>query len=100
MSGAASKKMRNTLTSVTERMGTHKDAWESPELTSKVAHDELELVGLDDLGDLVGNSLNAHLGLLIVGRDLGRRDHVSDLVLELLLDTTAECDRDKFQEGK
>jgi len=50
--------------------------------------------GLHDLGDLVGDSLHAHLWLLVVCGDLGRGDHVSLLAAELLLDTTIkeECD--------
>ena len=57
---------------------------------SKVAHDEFVFASLDNLGDLVGDTLDAHLGLLVVSGDLGRGDHVSFLALELLLDTTVE----------
>jgi hypothetical protein len=67
------------ITSVTDHVGG-----------SKVAHDEFVLAGLDDLGNLVGDTLNRHLGLLVVGGDLGGGDHVSLLALELLLDTTVK----------
>lgn len=43
---------------------------------SKVAHDKLVFTTLDDLGDLVGNALGAHLGLLVVSWHLGRGDHL------------------------
>lgn len=37
----------------------------------KVAHDELVLAFLENLGDLLGDTVHAHLRLLVVGRDLG-----------------------------
>lgn len=57
---------------------------------SKVAHDKLVLLGLEDLGDLVGDTLRTHLRLLVVGSDLGRGDHRTLLALVLLLDTAVE----------
>jgi hypothetical protein len=61
---------------------------------SKVVHDELELALLDALAQLVGDSHGTHLGLLVVCGDAGRGDHVSDLVVELNLDTTVEEEGD------
>lgn len=61
---------------------------------SKVAHDELVFAGLDNFGDLVCDSLDAHLGLFVVCGDLGGRDHVSLLALELLFDTSVEEEGD------
>lgn len=61
---------------------------------SKVAHDKVKLVRLYDLGDLVGNSLHTHLGLLVVGGDLGRGDHDALLALVLLLNTAVEEEGD------
>jgi hypothetical protein len=61
---------------------------------SKVVHEELELALLDALAELVGDGHGAHLGLLVVGGDAGRGDHVSDLVVELDLDTTVEEEGD------
>lgn len=61
---------------------------------SKVAHDEFVFAGLDDFGDLVCDSLDAHLGLFVVCGDLGGRNHVSLLALELLLDTSVEEEGD------
>jgi hypothetical protein len=57
---------------------------------SKVAHDEVKFTSFDDLGDLVSNTLNAHLGLLVVRGHLGRGYHVSCLALELLLNTAVK----------
>ena len=48
------------------------------------------LVLLDDLSNLVGDTLDAHTWLFVVGRNLGRRNHVALLILELLLDTAVE----------
>jgi hypothetical protein len=61
---------------------------------SKVVHEELELALLDALAQLVSDSHGAHLGLLVIGGDAGRGDHVSDLVVELDLDTTVEEESD------
>lgn len=61
---------------------------------SKVAHDEFVFARFDNFGDLVGDTLDAHLGLLVVSSDLGRGDHVSFLALELLLDTSIEEEGD------
>lgn len=61
---------------------------------SKVAHDKLVFTTLDDLGDLVGNALSAHLGLLVVRRDLRRGDHLPMFVLELLFHTAVEEEGD------
>ena len=36
----------------------------------EVAHDELILALLDELGNLVGDALYAHLGVFVVGRNL------------------------------
>ena len=60
----------------------------------EVAHDELVFILLYDLSNLVCDTLDAHRWLFIVGRDLGRRDHVALLVLELLLNTAVEEERD------
>jgi hypothetical protein len=60
----------------------------------KVAHDKVVLVRLDNLGDFVGDALHAHLGLLVVSGDLWRGDHESLLLVELLLDTAVEEERD------
>ena len=38
-----------------------------------VQHDDVEAAGADRLDDLVGDLRRRHLGLQIVGRDLGRR---------------------------
>jgi len=67
------------ITSVTDHIGR-----------SKVAHDEFVFARLDNFGNLVGDTLDTHLGLLVVSSDLGGGDHVSLLALELLLDTTVE----------
>jgi hypothetical protein len=61
---------------------------------SKVVHEELELALLDTFAQLVGDSHGAHLGLLVVGGDAGRGNHVSNLVVELDLDTTVEEEGD------
>jgi hypothetical protein len=61
---------------------------------SKVAHDEFVFASLDDFGNLVCDSLDAHLGLFIVRGDLGRGDHVSFLAFELFLDTSVEEEGD------
>ena len=61
---------------------------------SEVAHDTLIRLGLDDLCDLLGNTLDTHLRVLVVGGNLRRRDHVALFVVELLLDTTVEEERD------
>jgi hypothetical protein len=61
---------------------------------SKVVHEELELALLDALTKLVGDGHGAHLGLLVVGGDAGRGDHVSVLVVELDLDTAVEEEGD------
>jgi hypothetical protein len=61
---------------------------------SKVAHHELVLPGLDDLGNLVRNGLDAHLRLLVVGSNLGRRNHDALLARVLLLDTAVEEESD------
>jgi hypothetical protein len=61
---------------------------------SKVAHDKLVFTTLDDLGDLVGDALGAHLGLLVVRRDLGRGDHFPVFILELFFDTAVEEEGD------
>jgi hypothetical protein len=57
---------------------------------SKVAHDKLVFTTLDDLGNLVRDTLGIHLGLLVVCRDLGRGDHLSVFVFELLFHTSVE----------
>lgn len=57
---------------------------------SKVVHDELELALLDALANLFGNTHGAHRGLKVVGSNTRRGDHVTVLVLELLLDTAVE----------
>ena len=56
----------------------------------KVAHDEFVLARLDRLGDRVGHTLGVHLGLLVVSRHLGGRDHDTLLAWELLLHTSVE----------
>ena len=60
----------------------------------KVAHDELIFTFLDELCDLVGNTLNTHLRLLIVSRYFRGGDHSPLLSRELLLDTTIEEEGD------
>lgn len=49
---------------------------------------------LEDFSNLFCNSVDAHLGLHIIGGDLRGRNHVPFLVLELLLDASIEeeCD--------
>jgi hypothetical protein len=49
---------------------------------------------LHDLRDLVRDGLHAHPRLQVVRRDLGRRDHVPLLVVELRLDAAVEEERD------
>ncbi len=61
---------------------------------SKVAHHELILACLDDLGNLVRNGLDAHLRLLVVGSNLGRRNHDALLARVLLLNTAVEEESD------
>jgi hypothetical protein len=61
---------------------------------SKVAHDEFVFASLDNFGNLVCDSLDAHFGLLVISSDLGRGDHVSFLAFELLLDTSIEEEGD------
>ena len=60
----------------------------------EVAHDKLVLVGLDDFGDFIGDTLHTHFRKLVVRRDFGRINHVPFFSLELLLDTAIEeeCD--------
>lgn len=60
----------------------------------KVAHDKLVFPTLDDLCNLVGDAMGVHLGLLVVRRDLGRRNHFPVFVLELLFDTSVEEEGD------
>lgn len=60
----------------------------------KVAHDKLVFSALDDLGDLVGDALGVHLGLLVVRGHLGRGHHFPVFVFELLLDTSVEEESD------
>lgn len=57
---------------------------------SKVVHDKLEVALAKALGHLVTHGGSAHLGLEVIGGNLGRRDHVADLAGELLLNTTVE----------
>lgn len=57
---------------------------------SEVVHDELKLALGDALGHLLANASSAHLGVLVVGGDLGRGDHVAHFTRELLFDTTVE----------
>jgi hypothetical protein len=60
----------------------------------KVAHHEFVLALLEYLGDFLCHTVDAHLRVFVVGGDLGRGDHVSFLVLELLLHAAVEeeCD--------
>ena len=60
----------------------------------KVVHEELKLALLDALAQLVGDGHGAHLGLLVIGGDAGRGDHVAVLVVELDLDTAVEEEGD------
>ena len=60
----------------------------------KVVHDELVLALGNTLGHLLGDTHGGHLGLLVVGGDLGRGDEVAFFVLELLLYTAVEEERD------
>ena len=57
---------------------------------SKVVHDEVKLALANALGHLSTDLRGAHLGVKVVGGNLGRRDHVTDLSRELLLNTTVE----------
>lgn len=61
---------------------------------SEVVHDELEFTLGDALGHLLADGFGAHLGLMVVGRNLGRRDHIAHLARELLLDTSVEEESD------
>lgn len=61
---------------------------------SKVAHDELMFLLENDFSNLVGDALDAHLGLFVVSSDFGGWDHVALLRLKLLLGTTIEEERD------
>ena len=61
---------------------------------SKIAHDKVEFIALDNLGNFVSDTLDAHLGLLVIRVDFGRRHHVTCLSLELLLNTTVEEEGD------
>lgn len=56
----------------------------------KVEHDELKFTLLDALARLVCDGHGAHLGLLIVGGNLGGRNHIALLILKLLLDAAVE----------
>jgi len=60
----------------------------------KIAHDELVVAFLEDLGDFVSDALDAHLWVLVVGGDFRRRDHVAFLGFELFLDASVEEERD------
>jgi hypothetical protein len=52
------------------------------------------LLAFDDARNRIRNSLNAHLWLQIIRRDLRRWHHVPLLVRELRLDATVEEERD------
>ena len=52
------------------------------------------LILLDNFGNLVGDTLYTHAWLLVIGRNLGRGDHMALLIFELLLNTTVEEERD------
>jgi len=57
---------------------------------SKVAHNELAVLGFDNPRDLVSDLLCAHMRLKVIGGDLRRSDQMSLFVLELLFYTTVE----------
>ena len=57
---------------------------------SKVVHDKVELALSNTLGHLLTNTRGAHLRVLVVCGNLGRRNHVPHLTGELLLNTTVE----------
>lgn len=61
---------------------------------SEVVHDKLELALTNAVGHLLTDGLGAHLGVQVVGRNLGGWDHVADLASELLLNTTIEEESD------
>lgn len=56
----------------------------------KVVHDEFEFALTETLGHFVRDLEGAHWGFQIVRSNTGRRNHVSDFVLELFLDTAVE----------
>jgi len=60
----------------------------------KVTHDELMLGLPHELSNFIGDAMHAHSGVLIVGSNLGRRDHVPLFAFELLFDAPVEeeCD--------
>jgi hypothetical protein len=60
----------------------------------KIAHDELVIAFLEDLGNFISDALDAHLRILVIGGDFGRRDHVPLFGFELLLDASIEKERD------
>ena len=56
------------------------------------------IVFLEDLRDFISNALEAHLWVLVIGSNSGRRDHVALFGFELFLDASVEkeCDVDVF----
>jgi hypothetical protein len=56
----------------------------------EIAHDEFMLALLEDLGNLLGDTVNTHLRVFVVRGDLGRGNHVSLFVFELFLNATIE----------
>lgn len=60
----------------------------------KVVHHKGVAVLRNALGHAVGDGGSAHLGVEVVGGDLGRGDHVAVLARELLLDAAIEEEGD------
>ena len=60
----------------------------------KIAHDELVVAFLEDLCNFISDALDAHLRILVIGGDFGRRDQVPFFSFELLLHTSVEKERD------
>jgi hypothetical protein len=61
---------------------------------SEVAHDEIVFALPDNLGNLLSDTLDTHLRVLVVCRHLRRGNHMALLVLELLLNASVEEESD------
>lgn len=91
ISGGAKLHMMNLFESKTKiqsQLELERTSDRTPNETRRKKH-SLELISLHNLSDLISDGLDRHLRLLVVSGDLWRRDHVSNLVLELLLDSSA-----------
>lgn len=72
------------------RCGRNEDLTTNHIRRRKIAHDEFMLALLKDLDNLLSDTVNTHLRVFVVRGNLGRGNHVSLFVFELLLNATVE----------